>query len=174
MDKSSKILKPTFLREYLFFLLLLVFLPGCSQKYVVYHPSEHIQESECFSLDLDIASFYQKWKGTPYLYGGESKKGIDCSAFMQKAYSFLYNKELPRTTREQVRQGDKVAVSQLKKGDLVFFSIGKGFYHVGMYLGNNRFLHAGESSGVTISSLSEQDSPAAKYWRKRYHEARRL
>lgn len=175
MDKSSKIIVYAgiwryFWRYCLAFILLAVTASGCAQHHVLYQPPE---PGQCI-LDPRTVSFYQRWKGTPYLWGGEDRRGIDCSAFMQKAYRFLYNQKLPRTTREQMQLGSSVAFSRLRKGDLLFFRTGWQSDHVGMYLGHNRFLHAGTSSGVTISSLSPKGATSTGYWWSCYRGARRF
>ena len=111
---------------------------------------------------------YQTWKGTPYRLGGNSRRGIDCSAFVQIGYQEVFDRILPRTTLEQARQGRKVSLGQARKGDLVFFKTGRTLRHVGIYLGNREFLHASTSRGVVISSL---DTP---YWRRAFWQARRI
>lgn len=105
----------------------------------------------------------------PYRFGGTTLWGIDCSGFVQKAFAFL-NLDLPRTAREQFREGAAVEKADLSPGDLVFFrTYAKYPSHVGIYLGDNRFVHAsaGERK-VTIDSL---DRP---YYVKRYIGAKRL
>ncbi|OBU25189.1 peptidase P60 [Photobacterium aquimaris] len=111
---------------------------------------------------------YRSWKGTPYRYGGSSKKGIDCSAFVQVGYSSVYQKILPRTTLELVKKGKQVKRHTAKEGDLVFFRTGRNSRHVGIYLGNSEFLHASQSKGVIISRL---DNP---YWKRHFWQIRRL
>ncbi|RKF15845.1 hypothetical protein DBZ36_15855 [Alginatibacterium sediminis] len=111
---------------------------------------------------------YDDWSGTPYRYGGVGRKGIDCSAFVSLTYLERFNIELPRTTLGQVKQGDLIKKSQLEIGDLVFFRISSQQRHVGMYVGENQFLHVSTKKGVIISDL---DNP---YWRGRYWQARRL
>ncbi|WP_416055053.1 NlpC/P60 family protein [Photobacterium phosphoreum] len=111
---------------------------------------------------------YHHWKGTPYRYGGSSKKGIDCSAFVQVGYSSVYQKQLPRTTLELVKKGKQVNRNKAKEGDLVFFRTGRNSRHVGIYLGNLEFLHASQSKGVIISRL---DNP---YWKRHFWQIRRL
>lgn len=111
---------------------------------------------------------YHNWKGTPYRYGGSSKKGIDCSAFVQVGYSSVYQKSLPRTTLELVKKGKQVKRHNAKEGDLVFFRTGRNSRHVGIYLGNLEFLHASQSKGVIISRL---DNP---YWKRHFWQIRRL
>ncbi len=105
----------------------------------------------------------------PYRWGGTTLRGIDCSGYVRKVYGFL-NLDLPRSVREQFRLGEKVEKSDLSVGDLVFFhTYAKYPSHVGIYLGDNRFIHASSRSHeVKIDSL---DRP---YFVKRYIGAKRL
>ena len=83
--------------------------------------------------------------GAPYKLGGSTLKGIDCSAFVKKIYE-IFNIQLPRTTREQFKVGKKVEKDQLEEGDLVFFKRHGNRAHVGIYLGDNQFVHASSYS----------------------------
>ncbi len=111
----------------------------------------------------------QRMLSVPYRYGGTTLWGLDCSGFVQKAFAFL-DLDLPRSAREQFREGAKVAKADLSPGDLVFFSTyAKYPSHVGIYLGDNRFVHASSRDRkVTVESL---DTP---YYMKRYIGAKRL
>lgn len=96
------------------------------------------------------------WWGTPYKYGGESKSGADCSGFVQMVFLKVYNKKLPRTTKDQYEFCRKINKSHLKEGDLVFFETGgKGISHVGIYLKDEKFAHASSSKGVMVNGLDE-------------------
>ncbi|WP_019555965.1 NlpC/P60 family protein [Thiomicrorhabdus arctica] len=105
---------------------------------------------------------YQDWKGTPYHYGGTSRNGVDCSAFVQNTFYSQLGYKLPRTTRTQIKIGKKVTKSNLKVGDIVFFKTSSRSLHNGIYIGGSKFIHASSSQGVTISSLNNL------YWRKIY------
>ena len=97
-----------------------------------------------------------KYLGTPYKYGGNTKEGIDCSAFAQTIYKDVFNISLERSARLQYNQGSVVSSgNQLKFGDLVFFNTRKRVKpgHVGIYIGDNLFAHASSAKGVTISSI---------------------
>lgn len=111
----------------------------------------------------------QRMLAVPYRFGGTTLWGLDCSGFVQKTFAFL-NLDLPRSAREQFREGTKVAKSDLSPGDLVFFrTYAKYPSHVGIYLGDNRFVHASSrDKKVTVESL---DTP---YYVKRYIGAKRL
>lgn len=112
-----------------------------------------------------LAQVYNKWMGTRYRLGGTGRGGIDCSAFMQTAFATAFGIRLPRSTSEQRSLGRRIQKHQLKQGDLVFFRRNN---HVGVYMGNNKFMHASSSQGVTISSLDES------YWAKTYTQSRRI
>ncbi len=107
-------------------------------------------------LDRSLEQEIEKWLGTPYRYGGTSGTGVDCSGLVGNIYRTVYNKNLPRTSADMYRQSKKVGRSGLQKGDLVFFKIRNSrVNHVGIYLGNDQFVHASSSRGVMISSLDE-------------------
>jgi cell wall-associated NlpC family hydrolase len=92
--------------------------------------------------------------GVPYKLGGSTLKGIDCSALVKKIYE-IFNIELPRTTREQFKIGKKVDMDQLEEGDLVFFRRRGNRAHVGIYVGDNQFVHASSySREVKIDHLN--------------------
>lgn len=86
-------------------------------------------------------------------------KGIDCSSFVQRTFREQFGLELPRSTYEQQETGKSVSRTNLRTGDLVLFRAGSTGRHVGIYIGNNQFVHASTSSGVIISSMNEP------YWK---------
>lgn len=114
-----------------------------------------------------LGRYYHAWAGVPYEYGGTTKSGIDCSAFVRQTVAHVSDLSLPRTTGAQVMRGRAIPRSALRTGDLVFFRTG-GSQHVGIYLGNGRFMHASSSVGVTISRMNNI------YWRRHFWQARRL
>ncbi len=115
-----------------------------------------------------VVSTGKKFIGTPYRSGGTTPKGFDCSGFVGYTYKKAVGKKLSRTSASMYKQGQKVAKSKLKKGDLVFFNTsGKGVSHVAIYIGSNKVIHS-VSKGVKIDSLS------SSYWKKRYVGAKRL
>ncbi len=108
--------------------------------------------------------------GAPYRLGGSSVRGLDCSAFVKKIYAF-FNVSLPRTAREQSRVGKRIARSELEAGDLVFFNTRRNALgHVGIYIGNNEFVHAasGRSRAVKVDTLNKP------YYDKHFVKAVRL
>ncbi|MDN3556354.1 C40 family peptidase [Halomonas maura] len=110
---------------------------------------------------------HKRWLGTPYRLGGTTRRGIDCSALVQHVFADTFRLPLPRTTRQQVYEGEPVARDALRPGDLVFFRPPGVSRHVGIYVGEGRFLHASTSRGVKLSSLDN------RYWRRHYWQARR-
>lgn len=105
--------------------------------------------------NMKLFHFVYDWIGTPYRFGGSSKRGIDCSAFTKELYSQVFNMDIQRSSRDIFSMVSPVRRNDLKEGDLVFFKIhSRRISHVGIYLGNNRFAHA-SSRGVAISSLDD-------------------
>ncbi len=107
------------------------------------------------------------WIGTRYRYGGTTRRGIDCSSFVQHIMRDGLDVDLPRTTASQVQIGESVSRDDLRPADLVFFRR-RGVRHVGIYLGNGEFVHASSRNGVIISSLSEG------YYERHFWAARRV
>lgn len=134
------------------------------------HNRYHSQLNDPIMTIAMLSEHQREWAGTPYRLGGQSRRGIDCSAFVQTTFRERFNINLPRTTREQVKYGTKVAKEDIQTGDLVFFKTGRGpnGYHVGIYVKDGQFLHASTKGGVIYSSLN---SP---YWTRTYWQARRM
>jgi len=110
-----------------------------------------------------------KYMGVPYVHGGASFDGMDCSGYTQTVYLAAVGTLLPRSSTEQAKAGVPVDFQNLKFGDLVFFNTtGDSDSHVGIYLGDDLFAHASVTLGVTISSLQ------STYYLKRYECARRI
>lgn len=112
-----------------------------------------------------------KYLDTPYKYGGNTKRGIDCSAFTKDVYQKAVSVDLERSARQQYHEGEAVSdKSELEFGDLVFFNTRRAVRpgHVGIYIGDDLFAHASASNGVTVSSLGDP------YFAKRYMGARRI
>lgn len=120
----------------------------------------------------NILTKAKSYLGTPYRYGGTTRNGIDCSAFIQQIYE-VEGIELPRVSSRQAKIGKPVSRNELQKGDLIFFSTTHRYRitHVAMVMDVDQdgvtFIHSGSSKGVSIESLNHP------YWDKRYREARR-
>jgi len=114
-----------------------------------------LEVSESELENVRLYEFVDEWMGTPYSYAGSSHQGIDCSGFVGTLYRTVYQKDLPRTASDMEKASTDLGKTNLREGDLVFFDInGKKGSHVGVYLHNNRFVHASSSRGVIISDLN--------------------
>jgi len=109
------------------------------------------------------------WLGTPYSYGSNSRRGTDCSGFVSQVFKKVYGITLKRSSRSMFSTVQRVAKTDMKAGDLVFFRHGKGaIYHVGIYLKDNKFAHAATNGGVMVSSLSQP------YYQRNFYSAGRV
>ena len=118
--------------------------------------------------NMKLFHFVYDWIGTPYHFGGSSKKGIDCSGFTKQLYSQVFNMDLEHSSRDIFSMVTPVRKEDLQEGDLVFFKIhSRRISHIGIYLGNNRFAHA-SSRGVAISSLDDA------YYRRYFYRGGRM
>src|ERR1700754_869967 len=118
--------------------------------------------------NMKLFHFVYDWIGTPYRFGGSSKKGIDCSAFTKQLYSDVFNLDIKRNSRDIFSMVSPVSKDDLKEGDLVFFKIhSRSITHIGIYLGDNRFAHA-SLKGVAISSLD------AAYYSRYFYKGGRV
>lgn len=129
------------------------------------------QEKSRREIVSELFESIEGWFGTPYVLGGNTKKGVDCSGFVVNVYKKVFDKTLPRTVQYQKSTGVPVT-GRLQPGDLVFFNIdGSRVSHVGIYVFDGKFIHAasaGPEVGIIKSSLNE------KYYKKRYVFARRI
>ncbi|MBW3520628.1 C40 family peptidase [Chryseobacterium sp. NKUCC03_KSP] len=121
----------------------------------------------------NILSEASTYLGTPYRYGGMTRKGIDCSAFVLSVFGAAAGLTLPRVAASQSQEGEAIDKENLQKGDLIFFSHGKRISHVGIVEnvteeGEIMFIHAATSKGVMISSLNDS------YWGPKYRFAKRV
>jgi cell wall-associated NlpC family hydrolase len=123
--------------------------------------------SRSSAIATSLTRSAMRFIGTPYVFGGTRPTGFDCSGYVQHVYAML-GIHLPRTADAQYDAGHRFAAS-MKPGDLVFFhTYAPGVSHVGIYLGNSKFIHSSSSHGVAISSLHNV------YWAPRYLGAKRV
>ncbi|WP_408639509.1 C40 family peptidase [Noviherbaspirillum autotrophicum] len=109
--------------------------------------------------------------GIRYKYGGDApESGLDCSGLVRYVFKQVWGKDLPRTSEQISHVGQQVDTNDLRPGDLVFYNtLRRGFSHVGIYLGDNKFIHAPSSGGqVRIESMD------LSYWKQRFNGARRI
>ena len=119
----------------------------------------------------DVAIYALGLTGIGYRYGGtDPELGVDCSGFVRHVFRQVAGIALPRTARDMARLGDRVTPGDLRVGDLVFFNtLHSPFSHVGIYVGDHRFVHAPRrGSEVQVVAMTKD------YWRKRYEGARRV
>ena len=140
-----------------------------SQKEIQNKYSEAIKvEPEKIST-LPLYSFIDQWYGAAYKYGGKSMQGVDCSGFASILYKEIYNKEISGSSENIFDKCNSLQKDELKEGDFVFFKIDHDkISHVGVYLQNNKFVHATTKAGVIISDLNED------YYKKYYFSGGRL
>lgn len=138
-------------------------------KLAISYPQSSAQNSS--PAKKTMANTALKFLGVKYRYGGDRPgEGFDCSGLVAYAAEKSLGLKLPRTASSQAQEGISVDRNELRRGDLVFFNtLGRRFSHVGIYLGNQKFVHA-PRSGASI----RVESMEIAYWRKRYNGARRL
>ena len=116
-----------------------------------------------------LLSFIDDWYGVKYRFGGDSKTGIDCSAFTRKLLSEVFSISVGRVVPDQLKAGIEIPKPELRMGDLIFFKTStghrKGLTHVGFYLGNGNFVHAATNRGVVFDNI-EKD-----YYKKAFRTA---
>jgi lipoprotein Spr len=111
----------------------------------------------------------EAWMGTPYKYGGTTKEGVDCSAFVGHIYQEVYQRRLHRVANDMQQDATLITKSELREGDIVFFTNSKGrVSHVGIYLKDGLFVHSSTSRGVIISRLDDS------YWSKHFYKGGRV
>lgn len=158
--------KPTVLMA----LLLLTVSCAAHSKPSAHGPDsvKALLQNDSYKTEKTLRDEYRRWKGTKHKMGGTDDKGVDCSGFVQAVYGSVFDINLPRTTKDQLKWGIPVSRSALQAGDLVFFTPPDYPRHVGIYLDNNQFIHASKTQGVTISHIDPY------YWGKYYWTARRF
>lgn len=174
-------------------IILLMFLSGCAiQKSKAVLPSHRDKDYKSRTKDDDtskksdtqtssgttskvstkttsLKKAADSYLGVRYKYGGTTRKGIDCSGLIWRVFLDVGHKDFQRTSSTELyKMGKSVSRTSLKQGDLCFFGPGRKVNHVGIYMGNNKFIHASSSKGVTYSSLDNV------YWRPRIIGFRRL
>lgn len=115
-----------------------------------------------------LYQFIDGWIGVPYKWAGNDKNGVDCSGFVNQVFLNVYKKQLERSAKDIINECDVIDKDDLKEGDLVFFDISGANSHIGVYLINNKFVHASSSKGVMISDLTQT------YWTKYWGRAGRV
>lgn len=131
--------------------------------------AELLQVSESDIKNTDLYQFINHWYGVPYKYAGKDKNGIDCSGLTAMLYHQVYHMTITPSTKALINEVKKIKTSDLKEGDLVFFNIKSSTAsHVGVYLQNQKFVHASSSKGVMISDLNEA------YFKKYFYSAGRV
>lgn len=132
-------------------------------------PLSKLQELREHASDLTLKAM--DMLGIRYKRGGTTpENGLDCSGFVRYVFMDALGAELPRTSREISKVGDPVKTKDLQPGDLVFYNtLRRGFSHVGIYLGDNKFIHSPSAGGqVRVESMD------IAYWKKRFNGARRI
>lgn len=132
-----------------------------------------VPSQQGYSWNADkLEGFFREWKGTPYKWGGVTRKGIDCSGFVIKAIESQFpESKLPRSARDLAGKGTEVDREKLAPGDLVFFAASETpgrITHVGIFVKDQSFAHASSKRGVTLSKIDD------KYYARRFVTARRL
>jgi hypothetical protein len=133
--------------------------------------SRSLASPTAWSGAQDVAIYALGLTGVNYKFGGSSPaSGLDCSGFVRHVFQEVTGMNLPRTSKEMSALGAKVGAGDLMPGDLVFFNTRRAAYsHVGIYLGDNRFVHApSQGSEVAIAQMSQS------HWQKRFDGARRV
>lgn len=166
--------------------MLLVLVAGCGQirqaqkdiyKPVVTAPDgpddsglmQSVTGLDNREAEVRLSSAIAPWLGVPYKYGGNSRSGIDCSGLVMNVMQEVRGITLHRSSIEMMKETEPIDRSELQPGDLVFFKTGgQTGYHVGIYTGNGKFVHASTSKGVIISSLEEP------YYARHYHASGRI
>ncbi len=144
---------------------MVMLMAGCSG---LFKQPRFVLEKNGDPIHDAVLEHETNWRGTRYQWGGTSRWGIDCSAYMQRVFKDVFDVELPRTTSSQIVLGTRVSLHELQAGDLVFFQFDSKTLHVGVYLSKGGFAHAGYSTGVTLSPLY------LPVWRDRFIEGRRI
>jgi len=152
------------MKKLFYFIFIFLFI-GCSHRII--KPNFNNRNIEY--LNSKIIKTAKTFLKTRYKYGGLTKKGIDCSGLVYMSYK-LNGIKIQRTEKQQYKLGKKISRKKIRRGDIIFFDIYKKHKptHIGIYLGYNRFIHAGFSHGVIIENLN------IRYFKKRFFGAKRF
>ncbi len=119
--------------------------------------------------DKELIKSITAWKGTPYKYACNTKSGTDCSGFVTSIYNEVYGKKLQRSSYDMIKDVKIVGRDGMKAGDILFFKIsGKKISHVGIYIADNKFIHAATKGGVVVDDLNQE------YYKKSFYKAGRV
>lgn len=176
-----------YLKYFLLIIISIVVFSSCSStqsygKKGLYDPVEVAQVSSKLGIplkntDIDddknmrLYAECSLWIGVRYRYGGNTKKGVDCSGLVHNIFKTVYRKKVSRTTSELYTKSHTIRLNQLQAGDLLFFATTKNkkkATHVGIYLKNGYFIHASTSSGVIVTHLNKD------YYKKRWLKGGRI
>lgn len=122
--------------------------------------------------NVELYETVARWLHTPYKYGGNTRKGVDCSGLVCNVYKSVFHKRLQRRSVDIFNQNcSRISKRELREGDLIFFSTGKNkgrINHVGIYLKKNKFVHSSSSKGVIVSDMNES------YYRRTFYACGRV
>ena len=156
---------------YISLLFFSIFIASCGTSQKQSNKNFYAQYSKKLGVNLTgkedkkLIKEMAEWKGTRYKYGGTTKAGTDCSGFVSSIYMNVYGKKLHRTSRDMIKDVRKISKKSLETGDLIFFKTsGKKISHVGIYIADNKFIHAA-SKGVVVNDLNQS------YYKKAYYKA---
>ncbi|MEA2100072.1 MAG: NlpC/P60 family protein [Campylobacterota bacterium] len=152
---------------------LIILLGGCSTRGNPSYTKRtnqqlHINLQDNKNITKALYKEYNKWRGTPYKYGGETLNGVDCSSFIQTVYRDAFGLKLPRTTKNQAKVGYKIKRYNSKSGDLIFFKTAYDTRHTGIIIEKDKFMHTSSKNGVSISSIHNP------YWKSKYWKIKRV
>jgi cell wall-associated NlpC family hydrolase len=140
-----------------------------SKSELVIYEDQSQAENVYEEFEQALRSELEPWKGTRHVLGGTSLSGIDCSGLIMRVFGDLLQFQTGRTTEQLIKLGKRIRRSELRPGDLVFFSpSSKKGGHVGIYLSDGEFTHVSSSRGVMTSALSNP------YWKRYYETSRRI
>lgn len=166
------------MKNWLYIFAIITLLASCSAKkqaVSTVNAPQRITSGEIIQTsDKQIEQLIteaRKWLGTPYVYGGNSRSGTDCSGMIMELFQKVYNIKLPRSAAMQQNYSSEISRNDLSAGDLVFFCTGKSksrVNHVGLYIGKGKMIHASSSRGVMESGIEE------RYWQRTYYSSGRV